>query len=227
MKKIVTALIMLFFCMVQANSEYHVEYVRGVLETSDDFNSPQGWAREPLRQYLNIPRELSAAVWPPPEESLSITAKINNVAIGHRKCNRWDNYLVQFRYNVQKLNQDTLPDKENIKKFIQIMEMVTQVEHQLEQELMQSYNIHAHQVVNNCGLMVLKQYESNGIASRLEAESIAMLRDLGFKAIVCKTTNVRSAAIMHKHGFIKFQSFKHSDLGMALEGEYSFWYKIL
>ena len=217
---------MLISILMAAAQAAHVQYCEGEIGENEQFYTIDGWGREPLTAHLEIPGEIIGEVFPHPEAELSLTAKIEGVAIAQRNCNRWDGFLVKFEENLKKLKASDVP--ENISLFIGVLEKALSAELSLK-ALFKSKSIELNEIAHNAGLVVLAQYQSLGIANKLQELSIKMLKNKGFKAIVCETTNKRSARVMNKQGFIKFAKFAYEkDCEIkGLSDSYTIWYRLL
>ncbi len=206
-----------------------VDYIHGKLGDNDAFYSAEGWDREPLAAHLNFPPEMAGDLFPESDPELSVTAEIDGIAIGQRKCNWWkkdllETFPIKLKNALEKHGHD-----QRFAKYAATIETVCYKGTIPLIDLFTSMNIPLESIAHNNGLIVLKKYAGQGIGNNLQAESIRMLREKGIRAIVTTTTNSFSARVMERNGFIRFKDFSYADdLDLpGLPGYFTVWYLIL
>jgi GNAT superfamily N-acetyltransferase len=205
-----------------------VNYVRGKAGFSDAFLSADGWSREPLAAYFNFPTKMLLDLFPEPVAELSVTAELDGVAIGCRNINWWKKDLLEEFPAKIKTALELHGHDPRFAKYVATIETVCYKGTLPLIDLFENMNIPLESIAHHLGLMVLKQYAGHGIATRMQVETIQMLREKGIRAIVTTTTNRLSARVMEKNGFVRFKDFSYADLGIPeISDTFSIWYLIL
>lgn len=221
MKKV---FITLLFSYVYLSAE--ITYVAGVIGENPEFETQEGWDREPMSKILNIPGELLNEIFPDSEAFISMTAFDGDLPIGQRNCDSCLTHVNKLEENIARLKP--LYTESNFIKFFEIVEQKLNVTKDI-MNLLVSKGFDINKIANNSGLLLLKRYEGQGIATTLQFKSFDLLKKEGFQAIISSTTNIRSARVMAKTGFIKFAEFHYKDFFNidGLDDFYTFWYKEL
>lgn len=221
MKKI---FITLLFSYAYLSAE--INYVAGVIGENPEFESEEGWDREPMSKILNIPGEFLNELLPDSEAFISMTAFDGDLPIGQRNCDLCLTHVNKLEENIARLKP--LYTESNFIKFFEIVEQKLNITKDI-MNLLVSKGFDINRIANNSGLLLLKRYEKQGIATTLQFKSFDLLKKEGFQAIISSTTNIKSAKIMAKTGFIKFAEFHYKDFFNidGLDDFYTFWYKEL
>ena len=205
-----------------------IHFASGISEETEEFLTMQGWYREPLANYLQIPDLIMWQLYNPIVSALSSAAYYDATPIGCRDV-YWfkQDYLDVFPAN--KAKALALYPNENSLHFMNILQASYDYESTILVQKCQDLNIPLEKIVKNVGLMILKNFAGYGIATKLQAESINHLRSLGIQAIVCNTTNSISARVMEKNGFILQHQFSYeADFGLiGMPGYWNIWLLVL
>lgn len=221
MKKVFITLLFSYACLFA-----EITYVAGVIGENPEFETQEGWDREPMSKILNIPGALLSELFPDSESFISITAFDGDLPIGQRNCDACLTHVNKLKENISRLKP--LYKEANFVKFFEIAEQKLNTTKNIMNFLV-SKGFDVNKIANNSGLLLLKRYEGKGIATTMQLKSFELLKKEGFEAIVSSTTNIKSARVMAKTGFIKFAEFHYKDFFNidGLDDFYTFWYKEL
>jgi GNAT superfamily N-acetyltransferase len=222
---IINPLLGIIFCISLYGSD-EITYTHQLIAENPDFMSAEGWGSELLLQALDIPIEIFPAdLFLPPVKELSIVACRNGIHIGFRHCNWMKDHLVKTPKNLIAALEKI--EHENTKKYLNALLIAARAETELIRFL-ETEHILLHEIVHNCGLLVLKPYQNKGVGVTLQKESINMLKAQGIKAIVSETTHYKSAHVMKKCGFIKYAEFSYKDFDISgFDDSLTVWYLVI
>lgn len=183
-----------------------------------------GWSDELLTRTLGVPGDVVSSIFPPPEEALSLTGFDDSKPIGQRNYNTWKRFLEELPQNLGKYEHS---ESEGVRKFVEILRRVWSEELELQKFLeLRGYTLD--KIAHACGIMILNQYRGRGYAMQLQRAVLPVLLERGYSVAVVETTNIVSASIMDKVGFIKHHAFSYkSDFDVNLDDFYTLWYKVL
>lgn len=183
-----------------------------------------GWSDELLTRALGVPGDVVGSIFPPPDEALSLTGFYDGKPIGQRNYNAWKRFLEELPHNLAKYERS---ESDGVRRFVEVLRLAWREELELQKALeLRGYAID--EIAHACGIMILNQYRGRGYAMKLQRAVLPVLKERGYKVVVVETTNIASASIMEKVGFVKHRAFSYkTDLGVDLNDFYTLWYKIL
>ena len=185
------------------------------------FGGNDGWAREPLIKYCNLPDDACCRLSAVPNGKYCITVFDGETPIGHHNANESISHFAHDWKNIPDVRND-YQDNEIVVGLCNLLEDVTNNEYLLTQQL-EKYKKFAHK----CGLMVMRNYEKRGIGSKLIEVCDGVLKENGVEVASVGTMNNCATSIYRKNGYNEYKLFNYRDYGLDLDGGYTIMYKIL
>jgi len=145
----------------------NVTYISGTLGYNQAFNTSEGWGREPLAAFLEVPEYMAIGLFPPGAAELSVTAQIDDEVIGSRYVNWWKkDWLEKFPLYVKATMEQYGSDK-RLATYANLLHTVYSTESTELVNFFKKRNIPLETIAHNCGLIVLKKYGGLGIGNYL------------------------------------------------------------